>query len=295
MTATLLVLLAALVGGFAGGVASHLARSRGVAGFGRSGGSGSRSGGSFQTVSSGADDGSLVRADLVRLQKAVERVHEEVVELSVSVRNQRVQEQRGGMGDAPAVQRTAHGVGPRRDPEPAPAGPRGPEPGRDRDLVGRTGGGFTGSGLGSGSRNADPSPRPAGGSAAPLQITHDAYQDEPGAGSQPLGDAAYSPAPPMASAPPNAVNVEARDDRIVSSASYPPEAWLEPKGPAVGHLWLNPGVALNENALRRLSTFFEWQGERAGLTYDTLEPAVVRWDEGQRIGTVGQRGRARPR
>jgi hypothetical protein len=95
--------------------------------------------------------------------------------------------------------------------------------------------------------------------------------------------------------PPNAVSVEARDDRIVASSSYPPEAWLEPRGPAVAHLWLNPAVALNENALRRLSTFFEWRGERAGATYDTDTPAVLRWDEGQRVGTVTQRGTARPR
>jgi hypothetical protein len=291
MTTALLVLLAALVGGFAGGMASHLARTRGVAGFGGSRGGGrSGGGGRFQAVPSEADDGSLVRADLVRLQKAVERVHEEVVELSVSIRNQRRQgqEQRGGMGDAPNIQRTAFGAGPRR-PEPSPAGPRGPESGRARDLPARQpGGGYPPAG----SREFDPSPRSTGG---------DAWFDEPGTtprpASHPLGDAleAYNPAPAMASAPPNAVSVEARDDRIVSSASYPPEAWLEPKGPATGHLWLNPGVALNENALRRLSTFFEWQGERAGLTYDTLEPAVVRWDEGQRIGTVSQRGRARPR
>jgi hypothetical protein len=105
------------------------------------------------------------------------------------------------------------------------------------------------------------------------------------------------PVAPHASAgpPPNAVNVEARDDRIVASTSYPPEAWLEPRGPAVAHLWLNPSVALNENALRRLSTFFQWQGERAGATYDTDTPAVLRWDEGQRVGTLTRRGTARPR
>ena len=103
-----------------------------------------------------------------------------------------------------------------------------------------------------------------------------------------------TPRPP-AGPPPNAVNVEARDDRIVASSSYPPEAWLEPRGPAVAHLWLNPSVALNENALRRLSTFFEWRGERAGATYDTDQPAVLRWDEGQRVGTINVRGIARPR
>jgi hypothetical protein len=279
MTTTLLVLLAALVGGFAGGVASHLARSRGVAGFGRSSGSGSRSGGSFQTVGDG-DEIRPLRADVLRLKETVERVLQEVSDLSRLVRGEMGQTRRGG-DEAPNVQRTAHGVGPGRTGQ-TPIGPRGPESGRDRDLAGRSGGGYSTAG----SRDADLPIRSIGGGAPPLQVTHDAYHDEPGA---------YNPAPPMASAPPNAVNVEARDDRIVSSASYPPEAWLEPKGPAVGHLWLNPGVALNENALRRLSTFFEWQGERAGLTYDTLTPAEVRWDEGQRIGTVTRRGLARPR
>jgi hypothetical protein len=280
MTATLLVLLAALVGGFAGGFASHLAMSRGIAGSGRSGGSGSRSGGSFPAVGDG-DEIRPLRADVLRLKETVERVLQEVSDLSRLVRGEMGPARRVGAEDVPNVQRTAHGVGPKR-PDPAPAAPRGPESGRDRDLAGRPGGGFPASG----SRDVDLPARSTGVGAPPLQVTHDAYRDEPGA---------YNPAPPMASAPPNAVNVEARDDRIVSSASYPPEAWLEPKGPAVGHLWLNPGVALNENALRRLSTFFEWQGERAGLTYDTLEPAEVRWDEGQRIGTVTRRGRARPR
>jgi len=279
MTATILVLLAALVGGFAGGVASHLARSRGMAGFGRPGGSGSRSGGSFQTVGDG-DEIRPLRADVLRLRETVERVLQEVSDLSRLVRGEMGQTRRGA--DEAPVQRTAHGVGPGR-PGQTPVGPRGPESGRGGDVAGRQiGGGYAAAG----SRDVDLPARSTAGAAPPLPVTHDAYHDEPGA---------YLPAPPMASAPPNAVNVEARDDRIVSSASYPPEAWLEPKGPAAGLLWLNPGVALNENALRRLSTFFEWQGERAGLTYDTLTPAEVRWDEGQRIGTVTRRGLARPR
>ncbi|MFL5386454.1 MAG: hypothetical protein ACJ8GN_28375 [Longimicrobiaceae bacterium] len=96
--------------------------------------------------------------------------------------------------------------------------------------------------------------------------------------------------------PANALNVEARDDRIVSSSTYPPEAWLEiGPGPAEGRVTLNPAVALNEYALRRLSTFFEWQGTRVGSTYHTMRPATVRWDDGQRVGTVVSRGVARPR
>jgi hypothetical protein len=95
--------------------------------------------------------------------------------------------------------------------------------------------------------------------------------------------------------PANAVNVEARDDRIVTTSSYPPEAWLQiGPGLAEGRVSLNPAVALNEYALRRLSTFFEWQGARAGATYRTLTPATVRWDDGQRIGILVSRGVARP-
>lgn len=95
--------------------------------------------------------------------------------------------------------------------------------------------------------------------------------------------------------PPNAINVEARDDRLVASDSYPPEAWLEPRGPAAGQLWLNPAVSLNEYALRRLSTFFRWEPERPGARYETETPASVQWDEGRRVGTVVSRGTARPR
>ncbi|HEX2211183.1 MAG TPA: hypothetical protein VHG93_26100, partial [Longimicrobium sp.] len=143
-------------------------------------------------------------------------------------------------------------------------------------------------------------PGPAHRDPAPLRSTP---FDAPPATEHDIGAANGYEAPagreaaPRAPAgpPPGAVNVEARDDRIVASSSYPPEAWLEPRGPAVAHLWLNPSVALNENALRRLSTFFHWQTERAGATYDTETPAVLRWDEGQRVGTVTQRGIARPR
>lgn len=125
------------------------------------------------------------------------------------------------------------------------------------------------------------------------------------------GDTLYRPAPeafdiaalaseqvtprPPAQPPPNTVPVEARHDRIVASSTYPPEAWLEPRGPAVAHLWLNPLVALNDNALRRLSTFFQWQPERPGATYDTIHPAILRWDEVERVGAVTRRGIARPR
>jgi len=103
-------------------------------------------------------------------------------------------------------------------------------------------------------------------------------------------------APAVSGPPENAIMVEARDDRIVATSSFPPEAWLQVgPGPAEGQVRLNPVVALNENALRRLSTFFEWQGERPGSTYETIEPAEVRWDSGQRIGTFIKRGSARPR
>jgi uncharacterized coiled-coil protein SlyX len=108
-------------------------------------------------------------------------------------------------------------------------------------------------------------------------------------------ESSWDAAPPVTTPPANAVLVEARDDRIIATSSFPPEAWLKPgPGPAEGEVTLNPMVALNENALRRLSTFFEWQGERPGSAYETLRPAVVRWDSGQRIGTFQMRGAARP-
>jgi hypothetical protein len=103
-----------------------------------------------------------------------------------------------------------------------------------------------------------------------------------------------SPAAPLAAAPANAINVEARDDRLIPTSSYPPEAWLEPRGPASGQLWLNPGFTLNEYSLRRLSTFFHWESEQPGATYETQRPARIQWDEGRRIGTVIERGSARP-
>lgn len=136
---------------------------------------------------------------------------------------------------------------------------------------------------------------PYDGPPGPYDIPPANSYDTPATGSYEAPPDREISARPAAGPPPNAVSVEARDDRIVASSSYPPEAWLEPRGPAVGHLWLNPGVALNENALRRLSTFFQWQSERAGATYDTETPAVVRWDEGQRVGIMSQRGTARPR
>jgi hypothetical protein len=111
------------------------------------------------------------------------------------------------------------------------------------------------------------------------------------------GFAGLDPGRGVTSGPPaGALNVEARDDRIVTTASYPPEAWLEiDPGRAEGRVSLNPTMALNEIALRRLSTFFEWQGARPGASYQTLTPATVRWDDGQRVGTLVSRGVARPR
>lgn len=95
--------------------------------------------------------------------------------------------------------------------------------------------------------------------------------------------------------PPNAFSVEARDGQIILSQRSPAEAWLEPRGPAEAHLWLNPDVALNESALHRLGSFFEWQAELAGASYETERPAAVRWDETERVGVVTNRGTARPR
>jgi hypothetical protein len=152
-------------------------------------------------------------------------------------------------------------AGPRYDP------PRPP----DRDFGGSPGG-FGGS------------PGDFGGSRGGDIVQDDAYGN--------LGADVGLPAGP----PANALNVEARDDRIVATASFPPEAWLEiGPGPAEGRVSLNPAVALNEYALRRLSTFFELQGARAGTTYHTVTPASVRWDDGQRVGTLLSRGVARPR
>jgi hypothetical protein len=111
---------------------------------------------------------------------------------------------------------------------------------------------------------------------------------------EPLAAPAH-PAPRATLPPPNAVVVEVRDDRIVDSSAYPPEAWLEPRGPAVGYLWLNPHVPLTEYALRRLSTYFVWEVKRENAPYDTVTPAEVRWDESQRVGTLGSQGRARAR
>ncbi|MFL5386453.1 MAG: hypothetical protein ACJ8GN_28370 [Longimicrobiaceae bacterium] len=57
---------------------------------------------------------------------------------------------------------------------------------------------------------------------------------------------------------------------------------------------LNPAMALNEYALRRLGTFFEWLEPRPGSTYQTVRPAAVRWDGGGRTGVLVARGAARP-
>lgn len=96
--------------------------------------------------------------------------------------------------------------------------------------------------------------------------------------------------------PPNALNVEARDDRIVATASFPPEAWLAVvAGSADASVTLNPAVRLNEYALQRLSTFFEWDARRPDATYHTVQPATVKWDDGARVGVLVSRGRAQPR
>jgi hypothetical protein len=122
---------------------------------------------------------------------------------------------------------------------------------------------------------------------------------EPGPGlglvSDSANPASWDSLPGPGGPPPNATLVEAREDRIVSSSTYPPEAWLEPgNGPAERRLMLNPALALNENALRRLSTFFRFDGERAGSAYLAAVPAVIRWDDGARVGFLVSRGEARP-
>jgi hypothetical protein len=114
-------------------------------------------------------------------------------------------------------------------------------------------------------------------------------------GSRAPRDAWAAIASPSAGPPANAVSVEARDDRIVASSSYPPEAWLEVSGAAEARVTLNPAVRLNEYALQRLSTFFEWEGRRPDSTYETVSPASVKWDDGARVGVLVSRGRARAR
>lgn len=100
---------------------------------------------------------------------------------------------------------------------------------------------------------------------------------------------------PLPSRPPkNAMLVECRGDRITSGSSFPPEAWLEPgDAPTEKRVVLNPAVALNEHALRRLGTFFEWENERGGAAYVTIVPAVVRWDDALGVGTLLKAGAAR--
>jgi hypothetical protein len=307
--ALILIVALALVGGVAGGaavlgagtLARWIARRLGIPASPR-----------YPEAQPGNGEGGQlesVRRELLDLRTGLNRVLREVSDLSHTLRTDRLAAGASSAAAAPpaggaATRRERIGSSqamPERSAEPgasySPPPPREP------------GGWSQGSG-GPGAPYHAPSPprdpwenqRPvewmdridAGLSGAPAYETFD---QPPAAG---LGAPAAVPAEPVAprapaGPPPNAVSVEARDDRIVASSSYPPEAWLEPRGPAVAHLWLNPSVALNENALRRLSTFFQWQGERAGATYDTDTPAVLRWDEGQRVGTVTQRGTARPR
>lgn len=277
-----IMLLVALVAGFAGGVAARsmggwIRRMRGM---------------DDRRYPSpppqhGVGEGSQldsIRKDLWAIKDSVNRVLEDLGDLS-----HRLEPTPGGGAPPVApVTRDADRFAQRsRAPEPprhgggsaGPDGPRG-DPAQREPLYRHP------APVRSSPYDAPPGPYdiPPGNSLdVPSAASHDAPRER---------EAAPRPA---AGPPPGAVNVEARDDRIVASSSYPPEAWLEPRGPAVAHLWLNPNVALNENALRRLSTFFQWQPERAGASYDTDQPAVLRWDEGQRVGTVSQRGSARPR
>jgi hypothetical protein len=271
-----ITLLVALIGGLAGGVAARWLGGwmRGIPGLSPR-----------RTAPSSQGDGGgdrrqleAIRSDLWALRDIVGRVLQDVGDLSRK------------LDGAPSP-----GAAPVQRVDPPRPGPRSSEPPR-REPAGWN------RGPDAGTRGETPYREPAplrdspyDGPPGPYDLPPANAYDAPAAGSYDAPPDREVTARPAAGPPPNAVNVEARDDRIVSSSSYPPEAWLEPRGPAVGHLWLNPGVALNENALRRLSTFFQWQSERAGATYDTETPAVVRWDEGQRVGTVSQRGTARPR
>jgi hypothetical protein len=273
-----ITLLVALVAGLAGGVAARslggwMRRLRGVD-------DGRRHPSPLPQHDEGSRQLELVRDDLWAIKDAVNRVLQDLGDLS-----RRLETAPGGAAAPPAAP-----GGDRFSPRPRasepprhPGGSAGPEAGglRDREPLYR---------------------QPPPVRYSPYDAPPGPYDVPPGHSLDALSTRAYdaprereSAPHPAAGPPPNAVNVEARDDRIVASSSYPPEAWLEPRGPAVAHLWLNPVVALNENALRRLSTFFHWQPERPGATYDTEQPAVLRWDEGQRVGTVSQRGTARPR
>lgn len=275
MREILTVLLVALVGGMAGGAAIQATASWARRMDRRRGYRRSESAGAY-----GAQHGpgmerrelDLLRNDLWKISEAVGRVLQEVSDLS----------RRVGDGGRPAVT-SAPTAGGAFGPS---AWERSPVPLHDRPP--------REDGWQRGPDASDPGAR--GRSYEPAPLRQSPYDAPPGPYDAPLAQEVAATTPRPAAGPPaNAVNVEARDDRIVASSSYPPEAWLEPRGPAVAHLWLNPNVALNENALRRLSTFFEWRPERAGASYDTEQPAVLRWDEGQRVGTVTTRGTARPR
>jgi hypothetical protein len=216
----------------------------------------------------GADDGGIkaLGRKVVDTKEAVERVQQDLNFLSEEVRKL---PQRLG-GPAPPQERPPQ-------PEAGPGGRAGLErpsyvPGQRTDF-----------------------PPPPHRGYGPTVMGGPAYGTSRGELVLEREESSWDAAPPVSAPPANAVLVEARDDRIVATSSFPPEAWLEVgPGPAEGRVTLNPVVALNENALRRLSTFFEWQGERPGSAYETLRPALVRWDNGQRIGTFQVRGAARP-
>lgn len=251
MTAALWVFLAAVVGGFVGGVAAHLARLR------WRGGAGTQRLAPPLTRDRLAVDSSqldAIRRDVQSVQGTIERVLEEMNTVS-----QRI----GSLAAAP---------------NPAPVASRA---GDQRTTMPRDGGARRAETAGAGPAMERRSQEPRQSGAAPAG----GFRETP---------RAPEPPPRPVGPPPNAITVEARDDRIVPSPSYPPEAWVAPTGPAAAQLWINPAVALNEYALRRLSTFFEWQGMRDGAMYHTERPALLRWDEGQRVGTVTQRGSARP-
>lgn len=276
----------------------------------------------LKRIQKGVDDSvALVRSDLTRLTELVNRVHQDLTEV---MRSPRLPD-RGGDHTAqpqrhPEPRRPLTGLEPQRRPGldpvtegsrpygeryPAPRNDPASPPRDDRHESYRAEGtagtiipdpsygwattGAAGETRGSGSFGA--SGIGGGGGAG-------------GRGDLPLMDDPYATGggdardfqPASSGPPPNAVLVEARDDRIISSSSYPPEAWLEPgSGPTERRVFLNAAVALNEYALRRLSTFFRWEGERAGSRYQTESPAVIRWDDGQQVGTLKERGTARPR
>lgn len=139
-------------------------------------------------------------------------------------------------------------------------------------------------------------PRPAGararvGAGEPgRRITPEPVQGAPlrDPGLRVQHDGGFDPSPIPAAQPrepsPDAANVEASHDIVVSSVRHPPEAWMER-----GEVWLNPRVTLTDPALQRWSTFFDWERREPGARYQTVRPAAV-----AASGGVVHKGLARP-